>query len=100
MRFLEEPVSVERRLTTIRSRRDGLSVAEVPYVSRHKDSGYVGLGLVLHDDIAVLVEVELPLEDLRVWVVPNRYEETVELHRLFFAGLDILDFQSLHPLLA
>src|SRR5271170_3911602 len=99
MRFLEEPVSVERRLTTIRSRRDGLSVAEVPDVSRHKDAGYVGLGLVLHDDIAVLVEVELPFEDLRVWVIPDCNEEAVELHHLLFAGLDVPDFQSLHPLL-
>ncbi len=41
-------------------------------------------------EVAVLVGVQLTLEDLGVWSVADRYEETVEGLLRLLAGLDVL----------
>src|SRR5689334_14394315 len=59
--------------------RDGLPVDVVLHVAGGEHTGHAGARARRGDDVAVLVEFELPLEERRVRRVANRDENPVDL---------------------
>ncbi len=55
-----------------------LSVHLVDYVAAGENALHRGLSS-FGDDIAFIVEIDLSFEDLRVWIVSDRYEDTVDV---------------------
>ena len=78
---------------TLSRRGDGLSVGLVRSVAAYKYAFSVGLGrtglTVL--DVALLVEVDPPLENVRIRLVSDGHEETGARNDVLFSGLVVLD---------
>src|SRR5215472_18226075 len=70
------PFRVEGGHATAARRGHGLAIGEVLYVAAGEHAPDTCLGAArLRPDIAVVVEIELPGEEVRIRRVPNRDEE-------------------------
>src|SRR6185369_10937770 len=76
---LEPALGVDRGLAAVGCRGHGLAVAMVVDVARDEDALDLRAGLIVDDEIALLVDLELLLEDLGVRAVADRDEQA--LHR-------------------
>src|SRR3954467_5848802 len=81
---------VDRRGRTGAGGRDGLPVDVVDDVATGEHPVDVGAGArVLDLDVAVVVELELPGEQLAARVVPDGHEQSADVQGLGRAGLDV-----------
>src|SRR3954463_3988297 len=86
----EPALGVDRRRGTGARGGDGLPVDVVDDVTAGEDPVDVGAGArVLDLDIALVVELELPGEQLAAGVVPDRDEQAADRQGLGAPGLDV-----------
>lgn len=79
---------------------DSLPVPLVLHVTRGIDTRNVGQGRTwLGDNVAILVSVDLVLDQGRGWVVTNGIEQATGLESLLLARLDVLDDEMAHETL-
>ena len=68
----------------------------IHYVAAGKDALHGGVRAVMDDDVAVLIQVELVAEDLRVGRVPDRDEDTIALDLLPLSALSVFQDRRAH----
>src|SRR5690606_36527142 len=91
----EEALGVESGGTTGAGRGDGLAVGVVDHVTGAEDARDVGAGGGRVDlEVALLVQLQLTLEELGARVVADRDEQTGDRQVREFAGLDIAQLQT------
>jgi hypothetical protein len=97
----DEALGVERSRAAGAGRGDRLSVGVVDQVAAGEDAGLVGLGGgVCHQDVSLGVEVDLPAQQLRAWVVADGDEEAGDRQRSGLAGHGVAQRQRLEPVAA
>ena len=89
-RVAQVPLGVERGLAAGAGGGDGLAVGVVDEVAGGEDAGQVGpRRLALGDDVALVVDVDLAADDLRLRLVADRDERAADLERPSLAVLGV-----------
>src|SRR5574344_79919 len=90
--FNQELLDIQGCTTTRCGRRHCLSVSGILHISSGKNAFDIGFGsLSICDDIAVCVSINPFAEKLRIWMVPDCQEESVDL---YIKNLTIFSKQS------
>src|SRR5579862_8632421 len=98
---LDVPLGLECRHATGAGRGDRLPVGAVLYVAPRVDTGHRRLHRTgRSDDVAVGVEVELPVEQRGVGVVPDRDEQACNREIAGGVGLDVAEHDVLEVAVA
>src|ERR687897_1493180 len=72
----------------------GLSVSMIMDISSGKHAFNACLRVLFQDDIALIVKLELSLENYSIGLVTNCHKETTCLDSFFLASIDVLDQDS------
>ena len=75
--FLQISYCIHSSFASCSSRRDGLTITVILYITCYEDSFYAGPCSTVNNNISCLVQFYLILEDLSVWLMTDGNENRV-----------------------